>query len=260
MEGQKQVKKARAFELDFLRGFALFMMIFMHLSYDIRYILRIDAFGFHEKDWFWVFIEPFFLCVFVGISGICCSFSKNNFLRGLKLLGVALFITFATYIATYKMGIECFIIFNVLHMLAVSILVYSLIALIEEKTKASPRLMNVLIALLGLYATQVGTQIDRFEGVETNLLIPFGITGPNTPFMGDYMPLFPWIGVFLLGAVVGRTCYSSKETLFKNAPAIVHKISKPFEFMGRHSLIIYLVHQPLVLGLCYAIEFLVKKI
>jgi len=255
------VKKTRAFELDFLRGLALFLMILMHFAYDIRYIFGYDAFEFMEYRWFWVFIEPFFLCLFVGISGVCCTFSKNNFKRAGKLLVVALCVTAVTYVATYHFGIECLIIFNVLHMLAVSIFVYALLSLIEKKAKIDPKVMNVLLTFFGLYFAQVGKELVKYDGkVDTNIFIPIGITGKTHPFMGDYMPLFPWIGVFLVGAVIGRIIYSDRKTLFKNAPGPLLKITRPFEFIGRHSLIIYVVHQPIVLALTYGVDHLLRKI
>ena len=74
------------------------------------------------------------------------------------------------------------------------------------------------------------------------------------------MPLFPWIGVFLVGAVIGRIIYSDRKTLFKNASGPLLKITRPFEFIGRHSLIIYVVHQPIVLALTYGVDHLLRKI
>ena len=65
-------------------------------------------------------------------STICCTFSKNNLFRGLKLLGVAAGLTLATWLITTYLKIYCLIIFNVLAMLAVSILLYSLIEKLEK--------------------------------------------------------------------------------------------------------------------------------
>ena len=261
MEEQTSTKRQRAFELDFLRGFALFLMVFMHFSYDIRYIFKFKTtFEYLESTWFWVFIEPLFLCIFVGISGVCSTFSRSNLKRSGKLVAVSLLVSFATWFATYHMNINCLIIFNVIHVLAVSTIVYSLFTFIEKKTKMDPKLMSVLMAFFGLWITQIGQQITRYDSiVETRLLIPIGITGKNCMFMGDYMPLFPWLGVFLVGAAIGRHCYSSKTTLFPNAPKGFKAFSKPFEFIGRHSLIIYLAHQPIMLALTNLILMIARK-
>ena len=50
--------KDRAWELDFLRGIALIMMLFMHMSWDVRYEFGADIFSYLEKDWFWSFVHP----------------------------------------------------------------------------------------------------------------------------------------------------------------------------------------------------------
>ena len=89
-------KRQRAYELDLLRGFALFMMMLMHFAWDVRYEFHVDVFEFLEAEWFWAFVHPFFIVIFVGVSGVCCTFSKNNLIRGLKLLGVAAGLTLAT--------------------------------------------------------------------------------------------------------------------------------------------------------------------
>lgn len=255
-----KVKKNRAFELDFLRGFSLFLMILMHFAYDLRYVFEFDIFSFLESKYFWVFVEPFFLCVFVGVSGICCSFSRNNFFRGLKLLIVAILFSIVTYLGKVIIDLNMLIIFNVLHMLSVSILVYSLILLIEKKTKCNPTVTNVLMAFFGVWIIAMGEKIEMLKGIiDGPWLLPFGIIGKNSFFMADYMALIPWLGVFLVGTVIGRVCYGTRESLIKNPAAIVTKITKPFEFLGRHSLIIYLVHQPIVLGLTYLVVWLVSN-
>lgn len=255
-------EKCRAFELDFLRGFALFMMILMHFAYDLRNFFGLDVFRIIEARYFWVFIHPFFIVIFVGISGICCTFSRNNLRRGVKLAGVAVGLSIVTAIATYGFSIDCLIIFNVLHLLAVGILVYTFICFVEKKIGASKEKTEILMVFVGLWTILIGSEIGNYYYgiIEGSYLVPFGICGSNTPFMGDYMPIFPWIGVFLIGAVVGRKYYFSKKTMFGGAPEIVHKISRPFEFMGRHSLIIYLVHQPVLFGLMYAISSVIQRI
>ena len=88
--------------------------------------------------------------------------------------------------------------------------------------------------------------------------MPIGFTIAGIPSQADYMPLFPWLGIFLLGCVIGRTCYKEKKTLFPSADKTMKAISRPVEFIGRHSLIIYLVHQPVVYGILYVIFLLIN--
>ena len=254
-------KKNRAPELDFLRGFALFMMILMHFAYDLRYEFKLPVFSFLEANWFWAFVHPFFLVIFVGVSGICCTFSRNNFIRGLKLLIVAAGLTLVTYLVSRYLHINCLIIFNVLALLAVSILVYALVQLIEKKAHIRPEVTNVLLGAFGAYCTAIGSTIRYMDNSTKNLIfMPVGFAIKGSPTVVDHMELFPWIGVFLIGCLIGRVLYSSKASLLPEGLKKFHKIGVPFEFLGKHSLIIYLGHQPLVYGILYVIFLALGKI
>ena len=90
------------------------------------------------------------------------------------------------------------------------------------------------------------------------LHIGFEIKG--MPWMADYMPLFPWLGVFLIGCVIGRTLYKEKKTLFGGRGKVMTAIARPVEFIGRHSLIIYLAHQPVIYGILYVIFLIINSV
>ena len=252
-------QKQRAYELDFLRGFALIMMIFMHSAWDIRYEYGVDTFGFLEANWFWAIVHPFFIVIFVGVSGICCTFSKNNLFRGLKLLGVAAGLALATWLITTYLKIYCLIIFNVLAMLAVSILLYSLIEKLEKTAKADPKLVNALIGMAGAFFAALGSKLEWLDYSTDNLIfLPVGFKMNSMPYMADYMPLLPWLGVFLIGCLIGGVCYAERRSLLPAKNKTAKAITAPVEFVGRHSLIIYLVHQPIVYGIMYLIFMLIR--
>jgi uncharacterized membrane protein len=84
--------------------------------------------------------------------------------------------------------------------------------------------------------------------VETNWLYPIGLITPAFS-SGDYFPLLPHFGFFLIGAAAGRIFYAQKKTLF---PWVNEKsiLLRPLIFLGRHSLWVYLLHQPILNGLC----------
>jgi uncharacterized membrane protein len=75
--------------------------------------------------------------------------------------------------------------------------------------------------------------------------MPFGITSPSFSAF-DYFPLIPWLGIFLAGAALGKTVYASKRSLlpWQMPPNFVN-------FAGRHALVIYIVHQPVIMGVLY---------
>ncbi|MCQ2473114.1 MAG: DUF1624 domain-containing protein [Saccharofermentans sp.] len=257
--GRKALAKDRAWELDFLRGIAIIMMLFMHMSWDVRYEFGVDVFSYLEAGWFWSFVHPIIVVLFVSVSGICCTFSRNNTKRGIKILLATLALDIGTFIATFFLGIDCLIVFNVLAVLTVGIFLYALISFIEKKTKANPKAISVIIGLIGLYIVICGCNIHYMD-YSTNSLIflPVGFDIKGMPYMADYMPLFPWLGVFLIGCTIGRLCYREKKTLFAGKGKVMTAISRPFEFIGRHSLIIYLVHQPVVYGILYVVFLLIN--
>ena len=268
----KNSNKDRAYELDLLRGIALVMMMCMHFSYDVRYEFGCDAFSYLESDWYWVFVHPIILVLFVGVSGICCSFSRNNLKRGARLLGVALAftigtvgITYLTYwlsdIYSFVPAIYCVILFNVLHVLSVSTLFYALLEYLFTKMKLNEKAQAVILGLLGTYITILIMRLHYLDGTSSNwLLIPLGIEVEGAPSVVDYMNLIPWSGVFLIGAAVGKICYKEKRSLFPKPNDTLCKIKAPVEFLGRHSLIVYLVHQPIGYGILYLFLLLIGKI
>ena len=256
----KKLAKDRAWELDFLRGIALIMMLFMHTSWDFRYEFGVDIFSYLEADWFWSFVHPVIVVLFVGVSGICSTFSRSNVKSGLKILAATLVLNIGTLIIYKVTGIPCLIIFNVLSVLTCGIFLYALIAFIEKKTNANPNVANVIMGLIGLYIVIVGCNIHYMDNASDSLFfLPVGFDIAGTPPMADYMPLFPWLGVFLLGCVIGRTCYKDKKTLFAGKGKVMSAVARPVECIGRHSLIIYLAHQPVIYALLFVIFLLVRR-
>lgn len=256
--GSRKDDSKRAFELDFLRGIAIVMMVFMHFSFDMRYEFGVDIFRYLETNSFWAFVHPIITGLFVSVSGVCSSMSRSNFKRGARLLVVALMFTLGTKIVHDFLNIDILILFNVLHVLAISTLVYSLFVFIEKKTKMNPMAMTLIIGLLGCYITLINNELSMFDYITDNMwLLPIGFRIKGAPSMGDYMPLVPYMGVFFMGTAIGRTCYEKKKTLFPGTKDIVRNITRPLEFLGRHSLLIYLAHQPIIYGVLYVI-FMIK--
>ncbi len=86
--------------------------------------------------------------------------------------------------------------------------------------------------------------------VDTRWLTPIGITPQPYPAV-DFFPLIPWFGVVLLGVFLGNLLYADNKRQF---PLPAWGDFFPFnalEFMGRHSLVIYMIHQPIILLVLY---------
>ncbi len=245
--------RSRVFELDALRGLALLMMFLHHFIFDLRFIFGLDVFAWQEDWWFLNLLRPLFLNVFLVVSGISSSFSRNNTRRGLRLLAVSIAFTVVSIIVSLLLKTDLYIFFNVLHLLAVGTLLYA--GLTSRRARLEPPAVQTILVLLVAVFLYIGSLMpDLNQMVNGNwLTLPFGILPSSRPGMGDYLPLFPWLGFFLAGALIGQLLYRSGKTAFPNAPAPLLAISRPFGYLGRNSLLFYALHQPVILGILYAL-------
>ena len=228
----------RIWEIDFLRGLAIILMVCYHLLFDLGEFVGIERFLGWSTDLTtraWMIAQYFFAGLFVVLSGTSSTLSRNNIRRGLRLLAVSILVSAATYLFDPASAVY----FGILQCLAVSMLVYG-----AAFQKAGP----VACAAWGAVVIGLGAALPAAKqalAVRSDWLMPFGITGPSFSSF-DYFPLIPWLGIFLVGAALGKTVYASKRSL------LPWSLPRTFvNFAGRHSLLIYIVHQPVIMGLLY---------
>ena len=214
----------RIWELDFLRGIALFLMIYFHIIFDME-----NIYGFHvSTGGINYFIGKISVILFILLSGISSMLSRSNAKRALKLLLLALLITLASHFYSPKLGIK----FGILHLLGVCILISpSLKKLNRYLLFAS----GSILILLNSFTTSLSAPNDYF--------FILGITSKSFS-SSDYYPLIPWLGVFLFGLALGKIFYSTKRSVF-NFSMGDNLISSA----GRHTLLVYIIHQPVIIGL-----------
>jgi uncharacterized membrane protein len=246
----------RIFLMDELRGFAVFCMIFYHGFYTLAFLYNINA-GLVLLRFFMP-AEPYFAGLFMFISGISSDLSHSNLKRGLKLLGVALAVTLVTYLAVP----EELIVFGILHFLSVCMILYGLLKPFSDRFRfhwAAVAVCAVLFLLtmgitkgyLGL-SPQFGVMIPEAL-YRTNWLAPIGIFNENF-VSADYFPLFPWIFVFAAGTLVGKLAADGKF------PDFTYRSRVPFfSWFGRHALILYLAHQPVIYGVCWLVSEILQR-
>lgn len=253
----------RIWELDFLRGFCIILMIVDHILYDLAYIFWYKWFESGEGTGLFFTLAQFArtsyyplalrnsiwwiaVFLFVFICGISCSFSHSNLKRGLKLAAVALVLSLLTYGADSYLGqVNQFTIrFGILHMLAASILILNLF---KKMNKVLIISLAVLIIISGIYFIN--------NPLDTGLVLLGPIIKTRSAFYSaDYFTLMPWFGFFLLGAVFGPEIYPNKRSLLQKAGP--YSWQRPILFVGRHSLVFYLVHQPAIYGILTCIAVL----
>jgi uncharacterized membrane protein len=228
----------RIWEIDFLRGLSIILMVIYHLLYDLSAMAGYKRFlgiGIDLFDAPWLAAQFFFAGLFVVLSGVSSTLTRSNRRRGLMLLGVALLITAVTYVYDPAAPVH----FGILHCLAVSILLYGgLIESAKPRTLAAAAVAVIAASVLRSRLLPPGT-------VDFNWLLPLGVTN-GTYASVDYFPLLPWLGIFLAGTALGKTVYARRLSLIRARMPVTF-----VNWAGRRSLLIYIVHQPVLLGALY---------
>jgi len=237
-------KKQRFWEIDSLRGIAVIMMIIYHVLFDLNF-LHIVSVPLHTI-WLRIFLYPIgtLFLLLVGISLVLSYNSYKNqhtrippfykyFKRGIFLLSLALFITGLTWIYPH----EGFIVFGVIHCISISIILsYYFIS-----KPFSAFIVGIGSVLLGMYFLTLS--------VSNPYLFWLGLT-TNSFYTLDYFPLFPWFGIVLIGIFIGQTMYPTLLVTHSKKQEIPPFL-KPISYLGKHSLLIYLLHQPILFGILF---------
>ena len=224
--------KRRIWELDALRGLCILGMVAVHFVYDL-----VELYGLASWEYpaVFSFIKEWGGVLFILISGVCATLGSRCVRRGLTVFGCGLLCTAVTA-GMYLLNLaspDIIIWFGILHCLGSCMLLWALLK----------RLPTLPLGLLGAVLVLTGLRLQTVS-VTVPFLFPLGLRTQNFS-SADYFPLLPYLGFFLLGAVLGRTLYREKKTLLPKAdPSVL-----PIRFLsacGRKSLFIYLLHQPVM--------------
>jgi uncharacterized membrane protein len=230
----------RIWEIDFLRGLAIILMVGYHLLFDLGEFVGIPKFLGWSTDLStvaWTVAQFFFAGLFIVLSGISSTLSRSNVRRGLRLLAVSLLVSAATFAFDPSSAVY----FGILQCLAVSMLIYGA-AFAKAGAGACAAFGAVIFGLRWALPA-----VKKALAIRSDWLLPLGLHGPSFSSF-DYFPLIPWFGIFLVGAALGKSAYSARRSLLPwRLPATF------VNFAGRHSLLIYIVHQPLIMGALYAL-------
>lgn len=234
---------ARFWELDAARGVAILLMVAFHLVYDLV------MFGFLPPEPFdgkWRPASSVIVVQFVTYSGVALSLvhqrgrkrrsaaeMRSRYLsRGLKLTGWGLVITAATWI---YFG-QPVVVFGILQLIGIATIVAGLF--LDWGYRAL--LPGLVLTVGGAYLTTV---------TPANPALAWLGVGEPPAFQVDFFPILPWIGVMILGTVVGRWLYPQGEARFHLPDWSRRPLLRPLIWLGAHSLPVYLGHQPILLAI-----------
>ncbi len=243
-EGHQEGKDTshRFIELDILRGFAILCMIILHLFWDLDYFgilpLNTNLYSFN-------IVVP---VIFFLLVGICQAVNNNKYQnqpkkmyvrsiqRGLWILNLGLLFTLLTAIFLPDRPI----LFGVLHCIGCCLILSTLLL----RFKSTNIILAALIIVSGLalgffYTTENPNMVELATGIHESNIAAHTI---------DYFPILPWFGVCLLGITLGNILYKDNKRRYPLPDMSEYKPTKPFSWLGKHSLAIYLVHQPIIAG------------
>jgi len=226
---------ARIAGLDALRGLAIVAMVAYHFCFDLRFfgITRSDF----EHDPRWLTARTLILSSFLLIAGISAVLAQRQPLpmaRWLRHVAIIAGAALAVSVASYAVFPQSFIWFGVLHAIAVSLVV-------SRPLVARP----LAAAIVGVLVIAVGLTIAD-AAFDNGYLGWLGFM-TRKPVTEDYVPLFPWTGVLLLGIAAGHAF--ARANFAPLAP--LGRLPAALQWLGRHSLVVYLVHQPLLMALLW---------
>jgi uncharacterized membrane protein len=235
----------RFWEVDFLRGGAIVLMVLYHLVFDLNYFAVYDI---DVSSGFWLTVARAAASLFLLLVGLSLTLSHSRAqllgqedrfrLRLVKrsawILGLALGITIVTYLFIGR----GFIVFGVLHLIGLSLLLaYPFLWLHKANI-----IFGLLFILFRLYLQNISVGFPW--------LLWLGLA-PSGFYSVDYFPVFPWFGVILVGMGLGDRLYPG----YRRGIPVPDLSSSPFvrglAFLGRNSLAIYLVHQPVMIAILY---------
>lgn len=219
--------------LDVWRSLAVVLMLAYHFLYDL-YIFGVLS-GPQLFSAPLNILERFICSSFILLAGAAARFSRNNLRHGLTVLAAGLAVEIGASIAgqTIRWGI--------LMLLGTSMVIWHF---------CGKLLLKIRPAILGWAAFVLFFAARAWTAATTapaGWLYPLGFM-PAGFYSADYFPLLPWFFLFLIGTVLGGWCLENRES-----GLLTVSLPKALTWPGRHSLIIYVLHQPALYGISYLI-------
>lgn len=235
---------SRCAALDTLRGITVLSMVVYHAVWDLVFL-----FG---MDWQWYLTpgadawERSICCTFIALSGFCAAMGRHTIRRGVtvSLLGIAVTLVTLLFMPENR------ILFGVLTLIGACMLLVGILKKPLLSCPAVPGLAGSLLLFFVTYRITAGSigipglKLQLPAIFYRNMVTAFFGFPPPGFWSTDYFPLLPWIFLFLGGAYL--YCLAGRYIL-----RIRWKGIAPLNFIGRHALAIYVIHQPVIYGILW---------
>ncbi|QKT04365.1 DUF1624 domain-containing protein [Ectothiorhodospiraceae bacterium 2226] len=233
--------------VDAARGLAIVLMIGYHFVFDLHYFGVVQVDLYHAQPW--LALRAFIVTLFLLLVGVSLHLAARGGLSARRYARrLALLVLYALLVSagSYMLFPDSMIFFGVLHFIA---------------------LASVLgLAFVGLYRTNLvlGAGLVAFGLLYAHPLFDrpwlqwVGLM-THKPVTEDYVPLLPWFGVVLIGLFLGRLVFERRPVgPLQAAPRSA--LARGLALGGRHSLHIYMLHQPILLGALYGVLWLLGRV
>lgn len=251
---QQQEQSKRYYLLDSIRGICILGMIVYHTLFDIGAFMGIEITG--AVDTVLDVIRDFGVCLFVSLSGICVHFAKRPLKRALEVFGAGILVSLVTLFVVPDMTI----VFGILSFMGTAALLMIPLKKYVNKLPAVP--FAVISFVLFLVTFEVSYGYFGYYGIEIAKVPAVFYKNYITAKLGfppywfsssDYYPMIPWIFMFFFGFFIWKIL--SKSKLFLR---MLEFRIKFLEFVGRKSLYIYIIHQPVILGVVMIVNLILS--
>lgn len=235
--------RGRYYLLDGIRGITLISMILYHAAWDLVYLLGVEWSWYHSDR---AFVWQQSICwTFILLSGFCMTLSRHKWRRGLVVSGAGLLVTAATLVFLPQDRV----VFGVLTFLGSAMLVTALLEqwLLRVQPVAGMVICSVLFYVFrwvnhGYLQLWQGKSVSLPSAWYQGGLGAFAGFPGSDFFSTDYFSFLPWIFLFWVGMYLG--CITERLGDWKRG--ILGINAAPLTWMGQHSLLIYLLHQPVL--------------
>lgn len=258
----------RIWEVDFLRGFMILFVVWDHFMWDVYFgssnPFQTGLFQWLEKvarSYYSTYglrslTHDTFVSMFVFTSGVSCAFSNSNGKRAIKMICFALLLSAATFAASSILGADVTVNFNVIHVIALSVLIWAGLEWLTSKFKKDwqHNLYGWIMFAIIITVLIVGYQAKVKPWTDENRIWFFlaqhssSVPGFSEFWGGDYLAFFPDFAWFLVGGFLGKHLYKQKTTLF---PKFNAKWVSPITFCGKYSIWVYFGTQLFMYGFFY---------